>query len=108
MCFIITSLAVVEVFSTKIINSTAVQAMWFEVNSLYLDHYTVYYHPNPAQNGGKKRQSNEQMANFPAGMPFGVIRELGEEREYLFSLAVTVNINGEMFEGSSTEPAPPG
>ena len=65
------SLALIELFNTKIINSTAVQAMWFEVESPHLDHYTVYYYPNPAQNGGgRKRQSNHQMTAFPAGMSF--------------------------------------
>ena len=102
------SLAVIKVFSTEIINSTAVQAMWFEVNSPYIDHYTVYYHSNPAQNGRRKRQSNEQMADFPADKSFGVIGGLEEEQEYLFSIAATVYINGQTYEGQRTESAPPG
>ena len=102
------SLAVTRLFSTEIINSTAVRAMWFEVESPYLDHYTVYYYPDPAQNGWRKRQNNENMAEFPAGMSFGVIGGLEEEQEYLFSLAVTFNISGQTFEGQRTEPAPPG
>ena len=82
--------------------------MWFEVDSPYLDHYTVYYYPNPAQNGGGKRQDNEQIAEFPAGKSFGVIGGLEEGQDYLFSLAATINISGQMFEGQRTEPAPPG
>ena len=108
MFFIIMSLAEIELFITKIINSTAVRAMWFEVESPYLDHYTLYYYPNPAQNGGRKRQSNEQLAMFPAGMSFGVIGGLEEEQKYTFSVAAIILINGQLYEGERTEPAPPG
>ena len=108
MFFIIMFLALIELFSTKIINSTAVRAMWFEVESPHLDHYTVYYYPNPAHNGGRKRQSNDQVTTFPAGMSFGVIGGLEEEQEYLFSIAAILLINGKIYEGKRTEPAPPG
>ena len=110
MFFIIMSLALIELFGTKIINSTAVRAMWFEVESPYLDHYNVYYYyyPISAQNGGRKRQSNDQMTTFPAGMSFGVIGGLEEEQEYLFSIAAIILINGQLYEGEKTEPAPPG
>ena len=102
------SLALIELFSTKSINSTAVRAMWFEVESPHLDHYTVYYYPISAQNDGRKRQSNDQMTTFPAGMSFGVIGGLEEEQEYLFSIAAIILINGQLYEGERTEPAPPG
>ena len=108
MQFVIVSLAVTRVFSTKIINSTAVRAMWFEVESPYLDHYTVYYYPDTAQNGRNKRQNNSKMAEFPTGRCFGTIGGLEEEQEYLFSLAVTINIYGQKHEGQRTEPVPPG
>ena len=98
----------IKVFSTEIINSTAVRAMWFEVESPHLDHYTVYYYPNPAQNGGSKRQSNEQLAMFPAGRSFGVIGGLEEEQEYLFSIAVIVLINEQINGGERTEPVSQG
>ena len=98
----------IEVFSTKILNNTAVQAMWFEVQSSHLDHYTVHYYSDPAQNGRRKRQNNEEMVEFSAGTCSGVIGGLEEGQKYLFSLAVTVNINGKTFEGQSTEPAAPG
>ena len=48
------------------------------------------------------------MADFPAGRSFGVIKGLEEEQEYLFSVAATVYINGQTYEGQRTEPAPPG
>ena len=82
--------------------------MWFGVESPYLDHYTVYYYPNPAHNGGSKRQSNEQLAVFPAGKSFGVIEGLDEKQDYLFSVAANILINEQLYEGQRTEPAPPG
>ena len=102
------SLALVTHFSTERINSTSVRAMWSEVNSPYLDHYTVYYYPDPDTSNRRKRQNNEQMAVFPADMTSGVVGELEEGRDYLFSLAVTLNISGQLFEGERTEPIPPG
>ena len=90
-------------FSTERLNSTAVQAMWSEVVSEYVDHYTVYYYPNPAQNDRRKRQNNEQMVVFPAGSSSGVIGGLNEEQDYLFSLAITFIISGELFEGERTD-----
>ena len=109
MFFIIMSLALIELFSTKIINSTAVRAVWFEVESPHLDHYTVYYYPISAQNGGgRKRQSTDQMTKFPAGVSFGVIGGLDKDKEYLFSIAAILLINGKIYEGERTEPAPPG
>ena len=101
-------LATTSQFSTEKINSTAVQAMWSEVDSPYLSHYTVYYYPDPAPSGRRKRQDNELMKIFPAGSSFGVIGGLEEGQDYLFSLAVTFNISGQLFEGERTEPAPPG
>ena len=101
-------LAVIKLFTTEVINSTAVRAMWFEVESPYLDHYTVYYYPNPGQSGGKKRQSNDQITTFSAGMSLGVIGGLDEDKEYLFSIAAIFLINGKIYEGERTEPAPPG
>ena len=82
--------------------------MWSEVDSPYLNHYTVYYYPDPDTSSRRKRQNNEQMAVFPADVTSGVIGELEEGRDYLFSLAVTLNINGQLFEGERTEPMPPG
>ena len=98
----------IEVFSTKILNSTSVRAMWFEVENPYLGWYTIYYSPDPAQNGRRKRQNNEKMAEFPAGRYFGVIGGLEEEQEYLFTITATFNMSGQIFEGQRTEPAPPG
>ena len=99
---IVMPLALTSRFSTDMLSSTAVRAMWSEVVSPYLDHYTVYYFSIPVQSG------NEQMAIFPAGSSSGVIEGLNEGQEYLFSLTVTFNINGQLFEGESTEPAPLG
>ena len=92
-------------FSIESINNTAVQAMWSEVVSPYLDHYTVYYYLNSAQNVTGRKHVNETMVDFPPGSSFGVIGALDEESEYLFSLAVTFNINGSMFEGRRTPPS---
>ena len=93
MCFIIISLAVIKAFSTKIINSTAVRARWFEIVKPYLDHYTVYYYLSPAQKGERRTQIDEEMADFSAGICSGVIGGLEEAQKYLFSLAVTVIMN---------------
>ena len=82
--------------------------MWFEVEIPYLDHYAVYYYPNPAHNGRRKRPSNQQLAMFPAGSSFGVIGGLVEEQEYLFSIAAIFLINGQVYEGQRTEPVPAG
>ena len=90
------------------ISSTAVRAVWSEVDSPYLDHYTVYYYPDSAQTSRKKRQNSEQMVLFPAGITSGVIEGLEEGQDYLFSLAVTFTLNGQLFEGETTEPAPIG
>ena len=102
------SLAVTDQFSTEMINSTAVSAMWTPVNSPNLDHYTIYYYPDPDQSSRRKRLSNEQNATFPAGSSSGVIGGLVEGQHYLFSLAVTFNINGQLLEGERTMPARPG
>ena len=101
---IIMFLAVTSEFSTIRINSTAVRAMWSKVDSDFVDHYTVYYYPNPAQNGNRKRNNNEQMATFPAGSSSGVIGGLDKEQDYLFSLSVTFNVSGQLFEGERTDP----
>ena len=102
------SLAIVSLFRTDVMSSTSVKASWTPVDSPYLDHYTVYYHANPDQGGTRKRQNHLQIAVFPAGSSFGVIGGLEEGQNYLFSLAVFFIINGEIFEGKRTEPAPPG
>ena len=103
------SVAIVNLFTTDIVNSTSVNASWTPIDSPYLDHYTVYYYyPNPDQSGRRERQNNHQLAVFPAGSSFGVIGGLEEGQNYLFSLAVMFNINGQLFEGKKTEPAPPG
>ena len=67
--------------------------MRFEVESAYLDHYTVYYYPNPAHIGGSKMENNEKLTMFPAGRSFGVIGGLDEEQEYLFSIAAIILFN---------------
>ena len=102
--------AIVNIFRTDIVNSTSVKASWAPIDSPYLDHYTVYYcyYPSPDQNGRRKRQNNQQLAVFPAGSSSGAIGGLDEGQNYLFSLAVTFNIKGKLFQGKKTEPAPPG
>ena len=101
---IVMSLAVISGFSTVRINSTAVRAMWSKLDSDFVDHYTVYYYPDPAQNGSRKRNNNEQMATFPAGSSSGVIGGLNKEQDYLFSLSVAFNVNEQLFEGERTDP----
>ena len=78
------------------------------MDSPYLHHYIVYYYSDPEQSHRRKRQINEQQAVFPAGSTSGVIGGLEEGQDYLFSLAVVFNINGNLFEGEGTKPAPPG
>ena len=102
------SLAVVCLFRTDVISSTSVNTSWTPVDSPYLDHYTVYYYPDPDQSGRRKRQHMLKIEEFPAGSSSGVIGGLEEGQDYLFSLAVSFSINGQLFEGERTEPAPPG
>ena len=105
------SVAIVNLFRTDIVSSTSVNASWSPVDSPYLDHYTVYYYfyyPSPDQGGRRKRQNNQQFAVFTAGSSSGVIGVLKEGHNYLFSLAVTFSIKGQLFEGKKTDPAPPG
>ena len=98
------SVAVASLFSIETINSTVVRATWSEVESLYLDHYTLYYYLNSTQNRNGLNRSNEKTVKFPAGRSFGMIGALDEELQYLFSLTVTFNISGTMFEGRRTAP----
>ena len=102
------SLAITSLFRTETITSTSVLSLWAPVDSLFLDHYIVYYYPDPDQSDRKERQINEQRAVFPAGRTSGVIGGLEEGQDYLFSLAVVFNISGELLEGERTKSAPPG
>ena len=95
--------AVTSEFSPERINSTAVHANWSEVTSDNLEHYTIYYVLSSAQNSKNKSQNNEQNTTFPAGSSSGVIGGLDEDQGYLFSLAVTFNISGQLFEGERKE-----
>ena len=102
-------IAIVDLFTTDVVNSTSVKASWAPIDSPYLDHYVVYYYyPIPDQSGGRKRKNSQQIAVFTAGSSSGVIAGLEEGQNYLFSLAVMFNFKEQLFEGKKTQPAPPG
>ena len=108
MLFYYYRVALTSFFRTEVIYITSVIALWAPVCSPYLDHYIVYYYPDPEQGDTRKRQANEQKAVFPTGSTSGVIRGLEVGQHYLFSLAVVLNISGVAFEGERTKPVPPG
>lgn len=90
-------------FDVKALNSTAVITSWASVNSSYVDHYTVYYTNNSVEGIGQIQNTEVMMAMFPAGSSSGVIGGLEVGQTYLFSLTVTYDIGGLMYEGDKTD-----
>ena len=104
MTFIISSVATVSGFNITKISNTAVLAMWQPITAQEVKHYTVYY----ISTSKRKRQSDMGKKTFPAGSSEGVIGGLQDNLNYLFSLSVTYEINGVVYEGERSQPIPPG
>ena len=99
-------LAVVIDFSVlNAMNDATVAAVWNPVDSSYISHYTVYYKLGKAQTETSKSQITEEELTvvFPAGSSSGVIGELEEGENYLFSITVSYNISGELYEGNRSD-----
>ena len=100
--FYLPILAVIQTFSITEINSTAVRADWGSVTGA--SHFTVYYQSTSK----RKRQTDTGMSVFPGDTTNGVIGGLDPSLDYLFSISVSYNINGMIFEGQRSQPIPPG
>ena len=100
--FYLLILAVIQTFSITEINSTAVRADWGSVTGA--SHFTVYYQSTSK----RKRQTDSGMRVFPRDTTNGVIVGLDPSLDYLFSITVSYNINGMIFEGQRSQPIPPG
>ena len=91
-----------QYFSITEINSTAVRADWGSVTGA--SHFTVYYQSTSK----RKRQTDTGMRVFPGDTTNGVIVGLDPGLDYLFSISVSYNINGMIFEGQRSQPIPTG
>ena len=56
----------------------------------------------------RKRQADTGMRVFPGDTTNGVIGGLDPSLDYLFSISVSYNINGMIFEGQRSQPIPSG
>uniref|UniRef100_A0A1X7U126 Uncharacterized protein n=1 Tax=Amphimedon queenslandica TaxID=400682 RepID=A0A1X7U126_AMPQE len=96
---------VIQTFSITKLNSTAVRAKWSFVSGA--SHYTVYYE-STSSSSRKKRQVETGMRVFPGGTAEGLIGGLDPNLNYLFSISISFNVNGIIYEGERTQPIPPG
>uniref|UniRef100_A0A1X7T302 Fibronectin type-III domain-containing protein n=1 Tax=Amphimedon queenslandica TaxID=400682 RepID=A0A1X7T302_AMPQE len=96
---------VIETFSITKFNSTAVRAEWRFVSGA--SHYTVYYE-STSSSSRKKRQVETGMRVFPGDTTEGLIGGLDPNLNYLFSISISFNVNGIIYEGERTQPIPPG
>ena len=92
--FYLPILAVIQTFSITEINSTAVRADWGSVTGA--NHFTVYY------------QSTSQMVKqmtttFPGNSTEGIIKGLDPILDYLFSISISLLINGNFYEGKRSQ-----
>lgn len=94
-----------ELLSLIPLNDTMLVVTWNPIDSPYLDHYTVYYKPEIKQNAKKKSQvcDEEQEVAFPATSSSGVILGLHEGDNYQFTITVTYNISGDLYEGEKSD-----
>ena len=88
------SIAIVKGFLVTEINSTAVRADWSPVTGA--SHFIVYY------------QSTSQMVTqmtttFPGNSTEGIIEGLDPLLDYLFSISVSLMINGNFYEGERSQ-----
>uniref|UniRef100_A0A1X7U121 Fibronectin type-III domain-containing protein n=1 Tax=Amphimedon queenslandica TaxID=400682 RepID=A0A1X7U121_AMPQE len=96
---------VIETFSITKLNSTAVRAEWSFVSRA--SHYTVYYE-STSSSSRKKRQVETGMRVFPGDTTEGLIEGLDPNLNYLFSISISFNVNGIIYEGERTQRIPPG
>uniref|UniRef100_A0A1X7V9Q1 Uncharacterized protein n=1 Tax=Amphimedon queenslandica TaxID=400682 RepID=A0A1X7V9Q1_AMPQE len=97
---------VIQTFSITKLNSTAVRAEWGSVPGA--SHYTVYYEStNSSGFLRKKRQVETGMRVFPGDATEGLIGGLDPNLNYLFSISISFNVNGIIYEGERTQPIPP-
>uniref|UniRef100_A0A1X7TVJ3 protein-tyrosine-phosphatase n=1 Tax=Amphimedon queenslandica TaxID=400682 RepID=A0A1X7TVJ3_AMPQE len=95
---------VIQTFSITKINSTAVRAEWGFVSGA--SHYTVYYESTNSSSR-KKRQVETEIRVFPGDTTEGLIGGLDPNLNYLFSISISYNVNGIIYEGERTQPIPP-
>uniref|UniRef100_A0A1X7UWF2 Uncharacterized protein n=1 Tax=Amphimedon queenslandica TaxID=400682 RepID=A0A1X7UWF2_AMPQE len=95
---------VIQTFSITKLNSTAVRAKWGFVSGASL--YTVYYESTNSSSR-KKRQAETGMRVFPGDTTEGLIGGLDPNLNYLFSISISFNVNGIIYEGERTQPIPP-
>uniref|UniRef100_A0A1X7U8I1 protein-tyrosine-phosphatase n=1 Tax=Amphimedon queenslandica TaxID=400682 RepID=A0A1X7U8I1_AMPQE len=96
---------IIKTFSITKLNSTAVRAEWSFVSGA--SHYTVYYESS-SSSSRKKRQVETGMRVFPGDTTEGLIGGLDPNLNYLFSISISFNVNGIIYEGKRTQPIPPG
>uniref|UniRef100_A0A1X7T5L3 Uncharacterized protein n=1 Tax=Amphimedon queenslandica TaxID=400682 RepID=A0A1X7T5L3_AMPQE len=92
---------VIQTFSITKLNSTAVRAEWSFVPRA--SHYTVYYE-STSSSSRKKRQVETGMRVFPGDTTEGLIGGLDPNLNYLFSISISFNVNGIIYEGEKTQP----
>uniref|UniRef100_A0A1X7THK6 Fibronectin type-III domain-containing protein n=1 Tax=Amphimedon queenslandica TaxID=400682 RepID=A0A1X7THK6_AMPQE len=98
-------ISLIETFSITKINSTAVRAEWNLIRRA--SHYTAYYE-STSSSSRKKRQVETGMRVFPGDTTEGLIGGLDPNLNYLFSISISFNVNGIIYEGERTQPIPPG
>ena len=76
--------------SAVALNSTAVRVSWTPVDLPVVDQYIVHYTTVGGVNG---------TITFPASDSSGVVSGLQEGQQYQFSVTVTLDVNGEIFQG---------
>uniref|UniRef100_A0A1X7THE7 Uncharacterized protein n=1 Tax=Amphimedon queenslandica TaxID=400682 RepID=A0A1X7THE7_AMPQE len=94
-----------QYFSVTKFSSTAVIAVWSSVPGA--SHYTVYYE-STSSSSRKKRQVETGMRVFPGDTTEGLIGGLDPNLNYLFSISISFNVNGIIYEGERTQPISPG
>ena len=92
--FLIFTLVVIQDFSISKINSTAVRADWGSVTGA--NHFTVYYQST-------SRNVKKMTASFPGNSTEGIIKGLDPILDYLFSISVSLLINGNFYEGERSQ-----
>lgn len=94
--------ASVSSVSVSPLNSTAVNVSWTPINLTVVDHYTVHY---VAVGGGSERRRRRKLhdlesVSFHATASSGVVPGLMGGLQYQFSITVTLNVSGELFNGA--------
>ena len=91
-------IAFVSEVSVDALSSTSVRVSWTPVNLTVVDHYTVHYTTVGGVNG---------TVLFPATSSSGVVSGLQGGETYWFSVTVTLNVSGGLFNGSSNYTSSP-